>query len=666
LLLEILSEEIPARFQKRALDDAKKVFARILGEYGVDFDCVSSYVSVRRIAIRVENMLAKTHDINEKKRGPRVSAGESAIIGFLNANGKYREDLVEENGYFYLDVTVPGSDVREILQDIVEEFLSSFPWPKTMRWYIEKAGELSCFWVRPIRSILCIYDGAPIRKFIKSVGLKMGDTTRGHRFLTDNKKLLVTCFDDYVKKLEEAYVMVDYQKKVSYIDLELAKKVAEMGLCIQNDEELLYEVAGLVEYPFVHIGQIEEKFMNLPKEVLSTTMKVHQKYFTLIYPNNIIAPFYGTITNVPETEAMREGLDRVLRARLSDAAFFFKEDTDVSLDAFAQKLSDVVFHERLGSVSQKIGRMLSVSENKEENRAISICKADLVTQMVGEFPELQGIMGGIYALNQEEHQDVAEAITEHYRPNGANDRLPANATGARISFFDKLDTLVGFIGLDVYPTGSKDPYALRRGAFSIIRLICDCEFDVLCGEKLSYFVATLREAYSDQGIQLHPSVVDNVLYFICGRFAKYAEDKLEISSKLVEAVIDSYDDYDFNYRDALEKMRVFNEFSSHRDFPVVQSAYKRAVGVADQQPLPATRIDLSHLKFGNSYMNNARDAMLHLGDQYEIGEIVDVARLIIEACDNVMMLDKNNDVMVNNLSLLNRFIAIVKELAGMY
>ncbi|MDR0552520.1 MAG: glycine--tRNA ligase subunit beta [Holosporales bacterium] len=664
LLLEIFSEEIPARFQRRAVNNAKELFEKVLREYGVDFDNVSAYVSVRRIAIRVENMLSKTHSINERKRGPRVSAPENAVIGFLNSNNKFMEDLIEKDGYLYLQITIPGSDVREILSDIIEEFLEAFPWPKSMRWYIGKTNELSCFWVRPIRSILCIYDGFPIRKFIKSVGLEMGDTTRGHRFIANNEEFSVTCFDDYVAKLEKAYVMLDYQKKVSYIDFELAKRVAEMGLCIQNDEELLHEVAGLVEYPFIHIGQIEEKFMNLPKEVLSTTMKVHQKYFTLIYPNNVAAPFYGTVTNVSPTEAMREGLDRVLRARLSDAAFFFKEDTDISLDAFSQRLSDVVFHEKLGSVSQKIGRILSVSETKEENRAISICKADLVTQMVGEFPELQGIMGGIYALNQEETQEVAEAIAEHYRPNGANDRLPANVVGARISFFDKLDTLVGFIGFDVYPTGSKDPYALRRAAFSIVRLICDSEFDVLCGEKLSYFAKTLNEAYSDQGIQLHPDVVNNVLGFICDRFTKYVEDKLKVSAQLVEAVINSYDSCDFDYKEAIEKVKSFNELSKHDGFSIVQSAYKRAIGVADVL-IPDDFIkDIQSISFNNNYMNNAKSAILKFNSSCGIGEIVDVSKLIIEACDNVTMLDRDQSVMFSNLLLLKKFVSVVKQHTG--
>ena len=531
------------------------------------------------------------------------------------------------------------------------------PWQKSMRWYIEDQNTLSAFWVRPIRSILCIYDGDFIDTYIDSVGLKTCDYTFGHRFLSKDK-IRVFDFDDYQQKLEKNYVMLDYNKKRSYIENELVQRAAAMGLCMKYDEALLDEVTGLVEYPFIHIGTIDEKFMDLPSVVLSTSMKVHQKYFSLTYTDSIMAPFFGTVTNVPGNKIMQEGLDRVLRARLSDAQFFYKEDVDATLEAFTQRLSNVVFHEKLGSIAQKVDRMMSIANSKEEHRTVALCKADLLTQMVGEFPELQGKMGEIYARVQSEDEEVCIAIREHYKPLGANDTLPETRTGARVSFFDKLDTLVGFFGVGIYPTGSKDPFALRRAALCIVRLLCDFKDDILDGETLSWYINTLVSAYSDQGIALDTEIVKEVIDFITDRLTVYISDKLDIDQEIVKNVIRSFNSFDFNFKEAVDKSIIYKDLASKKGFVTVEEAYKRAVGVIGD-----FKFDISNeYTLDNEIMKNLNKNITSIIDKEpSFDQLVSISSSLIEACENVLMNDNDEEIKKQNLSVLQRFIKLIQS-----
>ena len=662
LLLEIFSEEIPARFQKKAISDTLNLFTKILNDFGATFSNIECYVSTRRITIRVQHLLQKTKDLHEEKRGPKIGATDGAISGFLKANGKSKKDMVEKDGYFYLNLETKGTDIISVIGDMIEEYIAKMPWQKSMRWYLEKQNTLSAFWVRPIRSILCIYDGNPVNAFIKSIAITTCDHTFGHRFLSSDS-IRVIDFDDYAYKLEKNHVMLDYFKKRDCIDREIVQKAAEMGLCVQIDAELLDEVAGLVEYPFVHIGTIDEKFMKVPAEVLSTSMKVHQKYFTVTYPDSTIAPFFGTVTNVPGTQIMYEGLDRVLRARLSDAMFFFDEDSDVTLEAFTQRLSNVVFHEKLGSIAQKVDRMMSIANTKEEHRTVSLCKADLLTQMVGEFPELQGVMGEIYAKGQEEEPAVCVAIREHYKPLGANDSLPESYTGARVSFFDKIDTLVGFLGIGIYPTGSKDPFALRRAALCIVRLLCDFKDNILEDCTLAWYINTLIESYADQGVALDGDTLIDVEEFIIDRLKIYMTDKLEIDQSSVEAVINSYSTRDFSYKDAVEKAKKLDDLSKKEEFKIIQEAYKRAYGVIvnfDELIVSA----IKDLEFENQYMSFLQNILLKIETSNNEELIAEASSAVLTACDNVMINDSNDAVKSKNLTLLMKYVELVKELMG--
>lgn len=663
LLLEFFSEEIPARFQKKAISDAKNVFSKILNNYGAEFSEIDAYISSRRITIRVQHLCRNTKDLFEEKRGPKVSAPENAINGFLKSNGKEKSDLSERDGYYYLNLETKGLDITKIMPEMIEDFIANMPWQKSMRWYIEEEKSLSPFWVRPIRSILCIYAGNSIETYIKSVGITTCDYTFGHRFLS-SEKIKVFDFDDYIGKLEKNYVILDFFKKREYIDREMTQSAAAMGLCLRIDPDLLDEVAGLVEYPFIHIGTIDEKFMKLPPVVLSTSMKVHQKYFTLTYPDSIIAPFFGTITNVPGTDVMHEGLDRVLRARLSDAMFFYKEDTDATLEAFTQRLSNVVFHEKLGSMAQKIDRMMSISNTKEEHRTVALCKADLMTQMVGEFPELQGIMGEIYATVQEEEPEVSTAIREHYKPLGASDGLPETRIGARVALFDKLDTLVGFLGVGIYPTGSKDPFALRRAALCVVRLLCDFDEDILENEKLSWYIETLITSYSDQGVALESETLPEVEKFIIDRLKVYMSDKLEIDSEIVESVISSFDHLDFDYKLAISKARKLFDLTKLEEFQIVKDAYKRAVGVLGNAEIESTSIE--DLFFKDENMLNLQNNILILQstttDNFDL--FLSSSKSILSACDNVLINDPNLEIKTRNLQLFKKFIELIDKNIG--
>jgi glycyl-tRNA synthetase beta chain len=665
LLFEILSEEIPSRFQRAAIANSRSVILKILNGQGVEFDDVKTYVSVRRLTVVVDNLSRGVDCLAEEKRGPRIDAPESAITGFLNSNGKSKSDLVEKDGYFYVTVEKKTKDIAETIQQVVSEFIESMPWPKSMRWYLLEQKRLSAPWVRPIRSILCVYNESTVNAFIESIGIETCGHTYGHRFLSP-EQFAVLNFEDYYKKLESKHVIIDFDKKVSFINDELNQKSATMGLHPVMDQELLDEIAGLVEYPFVHIGAIGEEFMKLPQPVLSTSMKVNQKYFTLTYPDLTIAPFFGTVTNIPCTQVICDGLERVLRARLSDAVFFYKEDTDVTLEAFAQRLSNVVFHEKLGSLAQKVDRMMSVANTKDEHRAIALCKADLLTQMVGEFPELQGVIGEIYAKVQDEDGNVAVAIREHYRPLGSNDQLPETRIGSRISFFDKLDTLVGFIGVGILPSGSKDPFALRRAALSIIRLLCDSEHDILEGETMSWYIDTLVSSYSEQGLALDRDTTRSVQEFVIERLKWYMSDRLLIDQSSVDLVVRSFDALDFDYKCAVMMASKLDELSKRDGFQTIKSAYRRASGIVDCEQSSCKSLD--EIITNDSRLKNVLEHIKKLDAINETEDLFDqcikVSELVLDACENVLINDKDSDVRDNNLSLLLAFQQLIRKNIG--
>ncbi len=351
-----------------------------------------------------------------------------------------------------------------------------------------------------------------------------------------------------------------------------------------------------------------------------------------------------------------------MRARLSDAMFFYKEDTDATLEAFTQRLSNVVFHEKLGSMAQKVDRMMSVANSRGEHRTIALCKADLMSQMVGEFPELQGIMGEIYAKVQGEDPEVCQAIREHYKPLSANDNLPETKTGARVAFFDKLDTLVGFLGIGVYPTGSKDPFALRRAALCIVRLLCDFGEDLLEGDSLTWYIETLMSSYSDQSVALEPETVTEVETFMVERLKVYMSDRLKITSEVVESVVSSFNKLDFDYKVAIAKAQRLHELSQRENFLTVKAAYKRAVGVIGDTDIVEGTIDV----FENPDMQQLKTDVekLRNGDKDDFELFVKASKTVLTVCDNVLMNDPDEEIKTRNLRLLKTYTNLVRENIG--
>ncbi len=472
LLLEILSEEIPARMQENAAEDLKRIVVKGLNDIGLDFVSANSYVTPRRLAVVVDGLPNNTPEVSEERRGPRVGAPKKAIDGFVGGLGLTLNDLEKrktEKGEFYFAVlSKTGQKTVVLLKGLLEEAISKVPWPKSMRW----AGNTER-WVRPIHSLICIFDGNVIP--VKFGSCTAGRKTSTHRFLT-NALVEVADFADYKKTLETGYVLIDPNDRRSKILGEIETLATKEELTLLEDQALLDEVVGLVEWPIALMGHMDKAFLEIPQEVLTTTMRKNQKYFALTAPDGTLAPRFIMIVNkeTPDQGAsIIAGNERVLRSRLADAKFFWDQDRQSSLESRLYRLETITFHAKFGTLAEKVARVGKlaieladvVGANKQlVGRAAQLAKADLVTAIVGEFPEVQGVMGRYYALNDGEAKEVAQAIEEHYAPVGPSDFCPMAPVSVTLALADKIDTLVGFWAIDEKPTGSKDPYALRRAA----------------------------------------------------------------------------------------------------------------------------------------------------------------------------------------------------------
>jgi glycyl-tRNA synthetase beta chain len=526
-LLELLTEEIPARMQGAAAEELKRLFEIALDEAGIKNERIDTYVTPRRLALSVTGLPLAQPGASEERRGPRVGAPEAAVQGFLKSVGLSAcEKRQTDKGEFYFAVVErPGRAMVDVLADIVRAVIAGFPWPKSMRF---PAAQFR--WVRPINSALSLFDGEVLPLQLDEI--PVGNETQGHRFLW-KLPFAVTDFADYRDKLRTARVVLEAEERKRLIRDGLEKAAKKAGLAVKEDVALLEEVTGLVEWPVVLIGRIEPEFMELPAEVLTTSMKTHQKYFACLDEKGALAPQFLLVSNMLANDggkAIVAGNERVLRARLSDAKFFWDQDRKVQLESRVPKLAERVFHAKLGSVLQKVERMEqlaaalapSIKADPElARRAARLAKADLSTGMVGEFPELQGLMGRYYALHDVEAPEIAEAIAEHYAPLGPSDRCPTAPVSVAIALADKIDTLVGFFAIDEKPTGSKDPYALRRAALGVIRLILENKLRLslsrafhqayaIAGEGLgteptadllAFFADRLKVALRDQGVR---------------------------------------------------------------------------------------------------------------------------------------------------------------------
>ena len=525
LLIEIICEEIPARMQARAASDLARLFADAFAAANLAHDRIHSFVAPRHLAVYVDGLAVRQQDSIAEKRGPRVDAPEQAINGFLKSTGLTRDQLVTEETpkgtFLFARTEMKGTATAALLPVMISDILTNFPWPKSQRW-----GATSFRWVRPLHRVNVVFGGSGLEGALDLGGANLPFTTAstGHYFEApaDLDLTGVGSADDYAALLRGAHVIVDQSVRVDMIRKGAKDLAARLGCETKTGETTIAETAGLVEHPHLLVGTIEDRFMLLPAEVLQSSIETHQKYITLQGHDGSFSPHFVVVSNRLADDArdavILAGNQRVLRARLADAEFFWMEDKREPLEAYLPRLADIAFYEGLGTVHDKAQRLEKLAADIAASipgadaacaaRAGLLAKADLVTGVVGEFPELQGIMGGFYAAAADEDTATAVAITAHYRPQGPDDNLPDSAEGLAVALADKIDTLVGFFGVGARPTGSKDPFALRRAALGVIRILIEANISLSLHD-------TLRKAAGYHGFA---AIDDELLPFIRERF----------------------------------------------------------------------------------------------------------------------------------------------------
>ena len=506
LLLELFSEEIPARMQAQAAKDLERMAREHLAAAGFLPEALKTFAGPRRLTLVAEGLPLAQADRQEELKGPRVGAPPQALEGFLRKTGLSQDQLVERDGVYMAFIDKKGRPTAEIVAEMVEAIVRGFPWPKSMTWGTKKLR-----WVRPLKRILCVLDREVVPFAIE--GIPSGDVTEGHRFMGDGQPFVAKDFDEYAAGLEAHFVVLDVEERKARI-LEGCKTLCfARHLELVEDQGLLDEVAGLAEWPTPVPGDMDPAFLDLPPEVIRTSMRTHQKYFAVRKAGEAgLAPHFITIANIQAADGgavIAAGNAKVLSSRLSDARFFWDEDVKVGFEPWLDKLNGVTFHAKLGTMAQRVGRITDLAgqiahiigaDLTKATEAGRLAKADLTSQMVGEFPELQGVMGGYYARVFGLNGEVADAIRDHYKPQGPSDAVPTAPVSVAVALADKLDTLVGFFAIDEKPTGSKDPFALRRAALGVIRIILENELRISLKAPLRQSGAFLydRQGFHDR------------------------------------------------------------------------------------------------------------------------------------------------------------------------
>ena len=530
LLLELLSEEIPARMQARASDDFKRLVCDGLKAAGLAFTDAKAFVTPRRIALVVDGLPAARADVSEERRGPRVGAPEQAVLGFMKGAGLDSLDQAEKRDtgkgeFWFAVIDKKGGPTADALPGIVDAAMKALPWPKSMKW-----GSGTMQWVRPLQGIIALFDGKVLPGEVSPGGhmapIRFGNTTRGHRFLSAGA-ITVTGFADYEAKLRAAHVILDSAERKKIIAERSEKLCADAGVVLRKDDGLMDEVAGLVEWPVPLMGTIDAQYMDLPAEVLIVTIKTHLRYFVTTKKDGTLANRFIVVANNLARDGgavIVDGNERVLRPRLADAKFFWDQDRKQTLESRLPALKGIVFHAKLGTQAERVERIAKLAgeiakmtgaDAAQVTQAARLCKADLVSGVVGEFPEVQGIMGRYYALNEKLPAAVADAIGDHYAPAGPNDRCPSAPVSIAVALADKLEALISFWSIGEKPTGSRDPFALRRAALGVIRIIVENKLRLPLStffdapDLLAFFAERLKVQMREKGVR--HDVVDAVL-----------------------------------------------------------------------------------------------------------------------------------------------------------
>ena len=631
LLLELFSEEIPARMQARAAEDLRKLVTDRLVDAGLVYEGAKAFVTPRRLALAVQGVPVRQPDVKEEKKGPRVGAPAGAIEGFVRAAGLKSIDEAtvkpDKKGDFYVAVIEkPGRPAIEVIGRIVPEVVRTFPWPKSMRWGARSAEPGALGWVRPLHSIVATFGPETEEPDIVAFavdGISAGDETRGHRFMAP-QPFKVRRLEDYAAKLEKAKVVLDPERRRQIILADAKNLAFAQGYELVEDEGLLAEVAGLVEWPVVLMGSFDEAFLAIPNEVIRATIRNNQKCFVLRDPKTAkLAPKFILVANIEAEDGGKEivaGNERVIRARLSDAKFFYETDLKTRLEDRLAKFNDIVFHEKLGTQAERIARIESLAaalapivgaDVEKTRRAARLAKADLLTEVVGEFPELQGLMGKYYALAQGEDASVAAASEDHYKPLGPNDRVPTDPVPIAVALADKIDTLVGFWAIDEKPTGSKDPYALRRAALGVIRIALSGKHDLVPRSLLEMHIKRIR-----------PSLSDAEILRIGDSFEEFFYERLKVQLRdegarhdLVDAVLHLRGS-EAGIVSIVRRVEALGKFLDTEDGKNLLAGYKRATNI----------IRIEEKKDGREYVERPDPSLYRQDEERALSQAINIAR----------------------------------------
>ncbi|TMJ42656.1 MAG: glycine--tRNA ligase subunit beta [Alphaproteobacteria bacterium] len=625
LLFELFSEEIPARMQAKAAEDLKSLITNALVDAGLVYEGAQAHATPRRLVLSVEGLAARTKDVKDERKGPRVDAPDQAIQGFLKSTGLRLADLTvqdDKKGKFYIaSISRPGRATEAVIAEIVPDMIRKFPWPKSMRW---GSGDLR--WVRPLQSILCCFDGEVVN--FEIAGLKSGSITRGHRFLAPSE-ITARRFEDYAQKLYEAKVVVDQTRRAELIQVDAKNLAFAQGLELIEDEALLKETAGLVEWPVVLMGSFDESFLAVPPEVIVTSIKQHQKSFALRDKTGKLANRYLLVANMIASDGGQqivEGNNKVIAARLSDAKFFWEQDKKTPLEKLLPKLDHITFHAKLGTQGERMKRIEALAgeiartigaDQGKAMLAARLAKADLVTGMVGEFPELQGLMGRYYALAQGVDAEVADAIGDHYKPQGPSDSIPVSKVGQAVALADKLDTLVSFWAIDEKPTGSKDPFALRRASLGVLRSVIERNLRLPLMAVLSFadeqpLLGMRLIMKSDwRGAQVNAANID-LLSFFADRLKVYLRDQ-GARYDLIDAVfaLGGQDDLLM----IVKRVEALSKFLDSEDGNHLLTGVKRATNI----------LKIEEKKDGRTYDGNVNTNILIQGEERELNTAINGA-----------------------------------------
>jgi glycyl-tRNA synthetase beta chain len=574
-LLELLSEEIPARMQAKARNDLARLFAESASEAGLKTGAVDVHSTPRRLVLVARDVEEATEASREELKGPRTSAPEQALEGFLRKAGLTRDRLEERDGVYFAVIEREGRGAADVLAETISGIVADFPWPKSMRW-----GSGSQRWVRPLHGIVAMLGEAIVP--VEIDGIQSGATTVGHRFHHPGP-ITVGGACDYVEKLRACHVIVDQEERERLIREGAAEAAASAGLALLDDEGLVVENAGLTEWPVPLVGRFDPDFLDVPREVIVLTMRTNQKYFACTGADGLLAPAFVCVANTDANDggtAIAEGNARVLAARLADARFFWEQDVKLPLEEQAKKLGGIVFHEKLGAVADKVERVAKLAcwlvdegivkaDPGQVERAARLAKADLVTGMVGEFPELQGVIGGYLAEAQGEPKAVADAIRDHYKPVGQGDDVPTAPVTVAIALADKMDSLVGFFQFDEKPTGSKDPFALRRAALGILAIIIENRLRV---SMRALITAAAHPGGANSGRDIATFLIERL---------KVQQREAGVSHDLIDAVVAVETNGD-NVR-MVQRVQALKQFLGTDDGTNLLIAYKRAANILKKE-----------------------------------------------------------------------------------